>query len=62
MLNTHNSIDFKKVNQNLKSELKKMQFEISNSACLNLTARSLGYENYNTYKALNSEENDIKSK
>lgn len=55
MLLTNDSIDFKKVNKNLKQELSKMGFDISNQSCLNLLSRSLGYNNYNTYKALSSE-------
>lgn len=52
MLHTHQDIDFKQVNKNLKKELKELEFNISNQSCLNLTAKALGYNNYNTYKAL----------
>ena len=52
MLNTKENIDFKKVNTNLKKELSLLGFDISNQSCLNLTAKALGYNNYNTYKAL----------
>ena len=52
MLHTHQDIDFKQVNKNLKKELQVLKFDISNQSCLNLTARALGYNNYNTYKAL----------
>ena len=52
MLQTHQNIDFKQVNKNLKKELQVLKFDISNQSCLNLTARALGYNNYNTYKAL----------
>jgi hypothetical protein len=55
MLNTKDSIDFKKVNKNLKKELSEMGFDISNQSCLNLLSKSLGYQNYNTYLALNPE-------
>ena len=55
MLKTKDSIDFKKVNKNLKKELSVMGFDISNQSCLNLLSRSLGYENYNTYLGLNPE-------
>lgn len=54
MLLTNDNIDFKKVNRNLKQELSKMGFEISNQSCLNLLSRALGYKNYNTYSALES--------
>lgn len=50
MLPTHNNIDFKIANKNLKNELAKMGFEIANQSCLNLLARTLGYTNYNTIK------------
>ena len=50
MLYTKDNINFKKVNKNLKSELEKMGFSISNQSCLNLLSRSLGFANYNTYK------------
>lgn len=53
MLNTKDNIDFKKVNKNLKKELSEMGFDISNQSCLNLLSKSLGYQNYNTYLALN---------
>ncbi len=52
MITTHNNIDFKQVNKNLKTELSKMNFEISNSASLNLLSRAMGFENYNTYKGI----------
>ncbi len=55
MLNTKDNIDFKKVNKNLKKELSEMGFDISNQSCLNLLSKSLGYQNYNTYLALNPE-------
>lgn len=64
MLLTNDNIDFKKVNKNLKQELSKMGFDISNQSSLNLLSRSLGYNNYNTYKALSNEvfeEQGIKS-
>jgi hypothetical protein len=50
MLITNQNIDFKQVNKNLKKELLKLGFDISNQSCLNLTSRALGYENYNTCK------------
>ena len=37
-----------------------MEFNISHSSTLNLVSRSLGFKDYNTYKALN--ENSIKNK
>lgn len=54
---TQNNIDFKRVSKNLKIELEKLNLDLSHSATLNLAARALGYENYNTLKPLlNSEE------
>lgn len=52
-LNTHGNTHFKGAAKNLARELKRQGFEISHSNALNITAISLGYKNYNTYKALN---------
>lgn len=48
MLATNNNIDFKKVNKNLKNELSKLGFDISNQSSYNLLSRALGYKDYNT--------------
>ena len=47
-----NVSDIKTVAKNLARELKTMKFDISHSSALNLASRSLGYKNYQTYKAL----------
>jgi len=47
-----NIFDIKIVAKNLAKELKAMKFNITHSAALNLAARSLGFTNYNTYKAI----------
>ncbi|QDF29935.1 glyoxalase superfamily protein [Halarcobacter anaerophilus] len=47
-----NVSNIKSVAKNLAKNLEKMDFKLSHSASLNLAAKSLGYENYNTYKAL----------
>jgi len=47
-----NVSDIKNVAKNLAQSLQKdMEFKISHSAALNLASRSLGFANYNTYKA-----------
>ena len=49
-----NVSDIKIVAKNLAQSLQKdMKFKISHSAALNLASRSLGFANYNTYKATN---------
>jgi len=53
-----NVSDIKTVAKNLVRELKTMNFDISHSSALNLASRSLGYKNYQTYKAV-SENNEI---
>ena len=59
MLPTHNNIDFKIANKNLKNELAKMGFKISNQSCLNLLSRTLGYINYNTIKPVLENSNNV---
>ncbi len=47
-----NIFDIKIIAKNLAKELKAMKFDISHSSALNLASRSLGYNNYQTYKGL----------
>ena len=54
--------DIKTVAKILAKELRSMEFTISHSSALNLASRSLGYKNYQTYKALNSMKNSVPSK
>ena len=58
-LNTHGNTHFKGAAKNLAKELKKQGFEVTHSNALNITAITLGYKNYNTYKALNENEDEI---
>jgi|GEM_PF-2159694 len=55
-LTTHGNTHFKGATKNLSQELKKQGFEITHSNALNIAAIMLGYKNYNTYKALNENE------
>ena len=55
MLSTNNNIDFKTVAKNLKKELAKLDFVLSHGVTLNLLSRSLGYADYNTFKAIGGE-------
>ena len=55
-LTTHGNTHFKGAAKNLAQELKRQGFEITHSNALNITAIALGYKNYNTYKALNENE------
>lgn len=48
--------EFKQFAKKLKSELFKKDTELSLGATYNLLSRTLGYDDYNTYKALNSTE------
>lgn len=54
--------NIKTVAKILAKELRSMQFAISHSSALNLASRSLGYKNYQTYKALDSIQNRVSSK
>ena len=56
-----NVSDIKTVAKNLARELKTMKFDISHSSALNLASRSLGYNNYQTYKAFLDKENSLKT-
>lgn len=58
-LTTHGNTHFKGAAKNLAKELKRQGFEVSHSNALNIAAITLGYKNYNTYKAFNQDENDI---
>jgi len=58
-LNTHGNTHFKGAIKNLAKELTRQGFEVTHSNALNIMAIALGYKNYNTYKALNENENEI---
>ena len=62
MLTTNNNIDFKTATANLKNELKKMDLNLSHGAALNLLSRTLGYADYNTYKAIGTHNDLIPAK
>jgi|GEM_PF-5783981 len=49
---TNNDLEIKHIAKNLKKELTKFDIELSHSASLNTVSRILGFENYNTYKAI----------
>jgi hypothetical protein len=54
-----NVSDIKSVAKILKQELAKMNFTISYSSALNLASRSLGFKNYQTYKGLFNQKDEI---
>lgn len=56
-----NNINFKQANRNLQKELQEFGLKLSNSATLNLLSRVLGYKNYNTYKPIFEENEEILS-
>ena len=58
-LNTHGNTHFKGAAKNLAKELKRQGFEVTHSNALNIMAIALGYKNYNTYKALNENDDEI---
>ena len=58
-LNTHGNTHFKGAAKNLAKELENQGFKISHSNALNITAVTLGYKNYNTYKAVNENKDEI---
>jgi len=61
LLQTHNNTHFKGASKNLANELKTMGLDLSHSATLNLLSKSLGYENYNTYKDLAESEKVVEA-
>ena len=49
---TNGNREIKNLAKNLQTDLKKFEIELSHSASLNSASRILGFENYNTYKAI----------
>ena len=58
-LNTHGNTLFKGATKNLAKELTRQGFEVTHSNALNIMAVALGYKNYNTYKALIEEKQEM---
>jgi len=57
MTQLHTNVsDIKAVAKNLAKKLKMMKFDISHSSALNLASSSLGFKDYQTYKALSEKD------
>lgn len=50
-----NVSDIKAMSKNLRIAVEEMNINLTHSSALNLSSRALGYKNYNTYKALNTD-------